>query len=89
MGMNCSSLLVKSVALPKFSFRNTFRKLLSSFHQMIASIPTLLPAYGRDYKNKAAILADLNGNKDFCNQWHQLRTDKPGATVNGAYQALL
>jgi len=32
---------------------------------MIASIPTLLPAYGRDYKNKAAILADLNGDKDF------------------------
>ena len=33
---------------------------------MIASIPTLLPAYGRDYKNKAAILADLNNKKDFC-----------------------
>jgi len=32
---------------------------------MIATIPTLLPAYGRDYKNKAAILADLNNNKDF------------------------
>jgi hypothetical protein len=32
---------------------------------MIASIPTLLPAYGRDYKNKEAILADLNGDKDF------------------------
>jgi hypothetical protein len=32
---------------------------------MIASIPTLLPAYGRDYKNKAAILADLNSDKDF------------------------
>lgn len=28
-------------------------------------IPTLLPAYGRDYKNKAAILADLNADKDF------------------------
>ena len=33
---------------------------------MIATIPTLLPAYDRDYKNKAAILADLNNNKDFC-----------------------
>ena len=33
---------------------------------MIASIPTLLPAYGRDYKNKATILADLNNNRDFC-----------------------
>ena len=28
-------------------------------------IPTLLPAYGRDYKSKAAILADLNTDKDF------------------------
>ena len=28
-------------------------------------IPTLLPAYGRDYKSKAAILDDINNNKDF------------------------
>jgi hypothetical protein len=28
-------------------------------------IPTLLPAYGRDYKNKAAIIEDLNSDKDF------------------------
>ena len=28
-------------------------------------IPTLLPAYGRDYKNKTSILEDLNANKDF------------------------
>jgi len=28
-------------------------------------IPTLLPAYGRDYKSKAAIAADLNADKDF------------------------
>ena len=28
-------------------------------------IPTILPAYGRDYNNKAAILADLNADKDF------------------------
>ena len=28
-------------------------------------IPTLLPAYGRDYKSKASILADLNDDKDF------------------------
>lgn len=26
---------------------------------------TLLPAYGRDYRNKASIQADLDGNKDF------------------------
>ena len=28
-------------------------------------IPTLLPAYGRDYKNKAAIIEDINSEKDF------------------------
>ena len=28
-------------------------------------IPTLLPAYGRDYKSKASILQDLNADKDF------------------------
>jgi len=26
---------------------------------------TLIPAYGRDYKSKAAVLADWNANKDF------------------------
>ena len=26
---------------------------------------TLLPAYGRDYKSKAAVLADWNAGKDF------------------------
>ena len=26
---------------------------------------TLTPAYGRDYKNKKAVLADWNANKDF------------------------
>ena len=26
---------------------------------------TLTPAYGRDYKSKAALLADWNDNKDF------------------------
>tara|TARA_R100000278_G_C5424114_1_gene147681 strand:- start:219 stop:437 length:219 start_codon:yes stop_codon:yes gene_type:complete len=26
---------------------------------------TLLPAYGRDYKNKKLIIEDLNSNKDF------------------------
>ena len=28
-------------------------------------IPTLLPAYGRDYKRKADIALDLNTDKDF------------------------
>ena len=26
---------------------------------------TLTPAYGRDYKSKAAVLTDFNNNKDF------------------------
>lgn len=26
---------------------------------------TLLPAYGRDYRNKASVQADLDSNKDF------------------------
>lgn len=26
---------------------------------------TLIPAYGRDYKSKAAVLADWDANKDF------------------------
>ena len=29
------------------------------------SFITLLPAYGRDYKNKKLIIEDLNSNKDF------------------------
>lgn len=28
-------------------------------------IPTLIPAFGRDYKNKEAIIADINADKDF------------------------
>lgn len=28
-------------------------------------IPTLLPAFGRDYKSKAAIIDDINADKDF------------------------
>lgn len=35
-------------------------------------IEPLMPAYGRDYKSKAALLADFNANKDF-------------ATPSGAY----
>jgi hypothetical protein len=27
--------------------------------------PTLVPAYGRDYKSKAAVLADFDAGKDF------------------------
>ena len=28
-------------------------------------IPTLTPAYGRDYTSKAKVLTDFNANKDF------------------------
>jgi hypothetical protein len=38
-------------------------------------IPTLLPAYGRDYKKKADIASDLNDNKDFI--------------ISGLYSALI
>jgi hypothetical protein len=38
-------------------------------------IPTLLPAYGRDYKKKADIASDLNNNKDFI--------------ISGLYSALI
>ncbi len=29
------------------------------------SMPTLIPAYGRDYKSKAAVLRDYQAGKDF------------------------
>ena len=38
-------------------------------------IPTLLPAYGRDYTKKADIVSDLNNNKDFL--------------ISGLYSALI
>lgn len=38
-------------------------------------IPTLLPAYGRDYTKKADIASDLNDNKDFI--------------ISGLYSALI
>ena len=31
----------------------------------MSSFLTLTPAYGRDYKSKAAVLADWEANKDF------------------------
>lgn len=30
---------------------------------------TLTPAYGRDYKSRAAVLADLNAGRDFLAFW--------------------
>lgn len=42
-------------------------------------IPTLMPAYGRDYKNKKSIEADLAADKDFVGA---LRYDQPNNYIN-------
>jgi hypothetical protein len=39
--------------------------VLNSSYFKSTVIPTLLPAYGRDYKRKADIASDLNAEKDF------------------------
>ena len=54
---------------------------------------TLQPAYGRDYKSKAAVLADWNDNKDFriatfgpeCGCYIN-KQDATGLTLNIRYQ---
>ena len=53
---------------------------------------TLTPAYGRDYKSKAAVLADLKADKDFLffgkpiNRPQLLETGKP--FFNARYNSL-
>jgi len=37
---------------------------------------TLTPAYGRDYKTQAEVLADFNANRDFILR-HLLERDRP------------
>ena len=37
---------------------------------------TLTPAYGRDYKSQASVLADFNAGKDFILR-HLLERDRP------------
>ena len=60
---------------------------------------TVVPAYGRDYKSKATVLADWNANKDFVIQdissrWdgkpmNKLDAERSGiTTVNVRYQRL-
>ena len=44
---------------------------------------TLIPAFGRDYKSKAAVLKDWNADKDFIiadlfNQWDGKPANKSG-----------
>jgi hypothetical protein len=51
-----------STKLPK---RPKFLQYLKSPDEALSMIPTLLPAYGRDYKSKKEILSDLNDDKDF------------------------
>lgn len=52
---------------------------------------TLLPSYGRDYKSKAAVLADWNNGKDFTiaitGQQCSIRDSKvlPGSQVGLRY----
>jgi len=54
---------------------------------------TLQPAYGRDYKSRAAILADLKAGKDFREAFSGKPINLPqilgvaGAFVNVRYQA--
>jgi hypothetical protein len=53
-----------------------------------------VPAYGRDYKSKAAVMADWNAGKDFLTQDMMLsgyvnKDDKPdGVTLNIRYKNL-
>ena len=53
---------------------------------------TLTPAYGRDYKNKASILADWNDGKDFVLEpegaYINKEQVKKGVTVNIRYAQL-
>lgn len=55
---------------------------------------TLTPAYGRDYKSKAAVIADLNAGKDFTAQPMGRYINLPqlveayATTINVRYQRL-
>jgi hypothetical protein len=56
---------------------------------------TLIPAYGRDYKSKKALLADWNANKDFqiatfgpdCGRYIN-KADADGLRINIRYSKL-
>lgn len=51
---------------------------------------TVIPAYGRDYKSRAAVIADWEGGKDFLMQpqgcYCSVRDFRPGDTVNIRYK---
>jgi hypothetical protein len=52
---------------------------------------TAIPAYGRDYKSKKAVLADWHANKDFlavgfAGEGYINKADAVGQTVNIRYQ---
>jgi len=59
-------------------------------------MPTLTPAYGRDYKSQAALLADIEANKDFVlndvsSRYHGRYcspSDFPGESVQYRYAKL-
>jgi hypothetical protein len=56
------------------------------------SYASLVPAYGRDYKNKKEILKDFNGHKDFILMPESRYINKPqikkGITVHIRYKKL-
>lgn len=47
------------------TFEQLCLDVINSPYFLTPMIPTLLPAYGRDYKRKADIASDLNADKDF------------------------
>lgn len=53
---------------------------------------SLTPAYGRDYKSRAAVLADLSAGKDFQAQpsgsYFNLQDAQPGDTLTIRYARL-
>ena len=53
------------------------------------STVTLIPAYGRDYKSRAAVLADLKAGKDFIESMSGKPVDRYGLPFefNVRYQA--
>lgn len=59
---------------------------------MIPNYTTLVPAYGRDYKAKAALLADWAANRDFAlastGQLINREQVPPGTVLNFRYGGL-
>ena len=52
---------------------------------------SVIPAYGRDYRNKAALLADWEADKDFlyCDGWHETYINKSDASKHLGPESIL